>query len=132
MANLYLSNGAKEIVALNGFLKTTSEIEYMDRKVFERIFKRIENKEMNLKLSDFKTINEIILRANKIGFERVKKQNIISAYSNFDLSLKFDRIESLLDKDEEKLPDLLKDLIENYKISTEMKGRELLTLNEFL
>ena len=132
IANRYLSKGAKEILALNSFIKTTTEIEYTDRKVFERIFKRIENREMNLKLSDFETVNEIVLKANQLGFERVNKQNLILAYENFDLSSKLDQIEGLLDKEEEELPDHFKDLIENYKISKEMKGEELLTLNKFL
>ena len=87
---------------------------------------------MNLKLSDFETINEIVLQANQLGFKKVNKQNSILAYSNFDLSSKFDQIEALLDKEEEELPDHFKDLIENYKISKEMKGEELLTLNRFL
>jgi hypothetical protein len=132
LANRYLSNGAKEIVALNSFIKTTPEIEYTDRKVFERIFKRIENRVMNLKLSDFETINEIALEANKFGFEKVNKYNSLSAYEHFNLESKFDQIEALLETEEEELPDHFKDLIENYKISKEMKGAELLILNKYL
>lgn len=132
IADQYLSNGAKELVSLNDFIKTSPDIEYTDRKVFERIFKRIENREMNLKQSDFETINEIVMQANKLGFERVNKQNSLSAYDTFDLKSKFDQIETLLDKEEEELPDHFKDLIENYKISKEMKGEELLTLNKYL
>lgn len=132
LANRFLSNGAKEIVALNDFLKTTSEIEYTSRKVFERILKRIENGKMNLKLSDFETINEIVLQANLLGFEKVKKQNSISAYNDFNLFSKFDQIETLLNKEEEELSKNLKDLVENYKISKEMKGEELLILNKFI
>lgn len=132
IANQFLSNGAKELVALNDFIKTSPEIEYTDRKVFERIFKRIENREMNLKQSDFETVNEIVMQANKLGFERVNKHNSLPAYDTFDLKSKFDHIETLLDKEEEELPDHLKDLIENYKISKEMKGEELLTLNKYL
>lgn len=132
IADRYLRNGAKEIVALNDFIKTNSEIEYTDRKVFERIFKRIENKVMNLKLSDFETVNEIVLQANKLGFEKVNKHNSLSDYESFDLSSKFDQIEALLDKEEGELPHHFKDLIENYKISKEMKGEEILTLNKYL
>ena len=132
IADRYLRNGAKELVALNDFIKTNSEIDYTDRKIFERIFKRIENKIMNLKLYDFKTINEIVLQANKLGFEKVNKHNTLSAYDSFNLSSKFDQIEALLDKEEEELPDHLKDLIENYKISKEMKGEELIILNKVL
>jgi hypothetical protein len=132
IADRFLSNGAKEIVALNDFIKTNTEIEYTDRKVFERILKRIENKVMNLRLSDFETINEIVLQADKLGFEKVNKHNSLSAYDSFNLSSKFDQIEALLDKEEEELPDHFKDLIENYKISKEMKGEELLTLNKLL
>ena len=132
IADRYLCNGAKEIVALNDFIKTNSEIDYTDRKVFERIFKRIDNKVMNLKLSDFETINEIVLQANKLGFGKVNKHNTLPAYDSFNLSSKFDQIEALLDKEEESLPNQLKDIIENYKISKEIKGEELLTINKFL
>lgn len=130
LADRYLANGAKDIVALNDFIKANSEIEYTDKKAFERIFKRIENKVMNLKLSHFETINEIMLRANKVGFEGVNKYNSLPAYDSFDMSSKFDQIEALLDKEEEELPDHLRDLIENYRISKEMSGEELLILNE--
>ena len=87
---------------------------------------------MNLKLSDFETINEIVLQANKLGFEKVKKDNFLSAYETFDLSSKFNQIEALLNKEEEELPDNFKELIENYKISKQMKGEELLYLNKLL
>ena len=132
LAHQYLSNGAKEIVAMNDFIKTTSEIEYTDKKIFERIFNRIKIRETNLKISDFQTINEIILKGGKLGFEKVNKQTSLEEYQQFNLESKFDKIERLLELEEDELPDLIRDLIESYKISKEMKGKELLTLNEHL
>jgi hypothetical protein len=132
LADRYLKQGAHELVALNDFIKITTDIEYTDRKVFERIFKRIDNLEMNLKLSDFETINEIILQANKLGFFNVRKERSILAYIGFDLSTKIKDIEKLIDSEEEDISLELRDIIESFKISKQMKGSELITLSKAL
>ena len=132
LVNRYLNNGAKDIVALNDFIKTTNEIEYSNKKVFERIYKRVDNLEMNLKLSDFEKINELVLQANRLGFNEVRKENSLTAYQNFDLSTKLKDVKKLIDMEEDDIPEELKDLIESFKISKEMKGRDLLALNELL
>lgn len=132
LADKYLNHGAREIVALNDFIKTTPVFEYTDRKVFERIFKRIENLEMNLKLSDFETINEFFLKANNLGFENVRKENSIFAYHDFNLKTKLKEIEKLMNLEEAEIPLELRDLIENFKISTQLKGSELIKLSNSL
>jgi hypothetical protein len=132
LADRYLKQGARELVALNDFIKITTDIEYTERKVFERIFKRIDNLEMNLKLSDFETINEIILQANKHGFFNVKKESSIAAYIEFELSSKIKDLEKLIDSEEEDISLELRDIIESFKISKQMKGSELITLSKAL
>ena len=132
LAGDFLQNGARTVVALSDFVKTTNEIEYSEKKVFERIYKRIENLQMNLKLSDLEKINELIQKVNDLGFNKVKKESILQAYSDFDILSKLKDIEKLIETDEEDLPKEVKDLIESYKIAREMTGANLITLNKYL
>ncbi len=132
LSNKYLTGGAHEIVALNEFLKTTIKIDYTEKKVFERIFKRICNLEMNLKLSDFEKLNEIVIQANKLGFENVKKEGLLKEYQNFNLSMKLNEIEKLLDLEDLEIPLELRDIVENFKISNQLKGSELIKLSNTL
>jgi hypothetical protein len=132
LADKYLNNGARELVALNDFVKTTTKIEYTEKKGFERIFNRICNLQMTLKISDFELINEVLLKANNLGFKNVRKENLISAYQGFNLEPKLIEIEKLIGLEEEDIPVELRDLIENFKISTQLKGSELIKLSNSL
>ena len=132
LAGDFLQNGARTLVALSDFVKTTNEIEYSEKKVFERIYKRIENLQMNLKLSDLEKINELIQKVNDLGFNKVKKESILQAYSDFNILSKLKDIEKLIETDEEDLPKEVKDLIESYKIAREMTGANLIALNTYL
>ena len=132
LAGDFLQNGARTVVALSDFVKTNNEIEYSEKKVFERIYKRIENLQMNLKLSELEKINELIQKVNDLGFNKVKKESILHAYSDFDILSKLKDIEKLIETDEEDLPKEVKDLIESYKIAREMTGANLIALNKYL
>ncbi len=128
LANNYLQNGAKELVALNSFFKTTLNINYTDKKALERIFKRVISLKMTLKLSDFEFIKDLIQKANEIGFKNTRRDVGIDEYEIFSLSEKIIAIEELLNKDDKELSTKFRDVIESYKISKQLNGEQLIFL----
>ena len=83
-------------------------------------------------MSDLEKINELIQKVNDLRFNKVKKESILQAYSDFDILSKLKDIEKLIETDEEDLPKEVKDLIESYKIAGEMTGANLIALNKYL
>ena len=132
LAEKLLKDNCREVASLTHFLKSNNSFDYTTSKSIERIFKRIQNKEMKITLDNLRTLDNMIIESNKLGFNKVNKVFKIEGYENFSLANKIDNIKDLLEEEDEDIPINFRDLIETFKISKEMSGNELISLSSKL
>ena len=106
LAEKLLKDNCREVASLTHFLKSNNSFDYTTSKSIERIFKRIQNKEMKITLDNLRTLDNMIIESNKLGFNKVNKVFKIEGYENFSLANKIDNIKDLLEEEDEDIPDL--------------------------